>query len=142
MGGDTLGEFNRLLLAVHYGEMRVKLREWKLGELAYRVSLTLLRFTDLLPADAAFWEAGCGARDTGDKGAALVLLNRYIDLSEAAEEGEREPRRRRSRRSRMQRKRTTRRKRRNHRGGCNRLGVIVAICGRRLRDTSSQGCGC
>lgn len=85
-----MGEFERLLLAVHYAEVRVKLREWKLEDMAYRVSLTLLRFTDLMPADLAFWEAGCGARDTGDKGAALVLLNRYIDVSEAQEEGERD----------------------------------------------------
>jgi intraflagellar transport protein 172 len=94
--GTALSEFEHCLLAVHYAEMRCVLEELNGGgggggqcaELVARCAATLLRFTDLLPADAAYHDAGCAARAAGDKGGALVLLNRFIDLSGALEEGE------------------------------------------------------
>jgi intraflagellar transport protein 172 len=89
-GGEGLADFERILLALHYADTHSRLLEHNLKELAYRTSLTLCRFTDLIPADLAFWEAGIAAKDSGDTGSALVLLNRYIDLSEALDEGERD----------------------------------------------------
>jgi hypothetical protein len=50
------------LLAVHYAEMRCILEGAGAPELAARAAATLLRFTDLLPADAAYHDAGCAAR--------------------------------------------------------------------------------
>ena len=88
--GTVLAEFEHCLLAVHYAEMRCILEGAGAPELAARAAATLLRFTDLLPADAAFFDAGCAARSAGDKSSALVLLNRFIDLSVALEEGERD----------------------------------------------------
>ena len=86
----ALPGYERLLLAVHYASVRCKLKELGLGSLAAQASASLLRFTDLVPADLAYCEAGIGAREAGDAGGALVLLNRYIDICEAMEEGARD----------------------------------------------------
>ena len=48
--------------------------------------MALLRHSDVLPADKAFYEAGVAARGVGWDNMAFVFLNRYLDLYEAIEE--------------------------------------------------------
>lgn len=89
-GGEAalLAELDKLLLGVHYASMRVRAQEAGNSELYARLSLALLRFVGpVVPAERLFYEAGCAARDAGWKSAAVVLFNRFIDLSEAAEDG-------------------------------------------------------
>ena len=89
--GDALGEYERLLLVVHSVAMRGKLSEMGLAELAARVSVGMLRFAGTyIPADRAFYEAGAACKGVGWKSMALVLLNRFIDICDAMEEGARD----------------------------------------------------
>ena len=46
----------------------------------------MLRYTELLPADKCFYEAGCAAREQGWGGMAFVFLNRFLDLCDAIDE--------------------------------------------------------
>ncbi len=49
--------------------------------------MSLIRYTDTVPADRAFYEAGVACRDDDKQAMAFVLLNRFLDLAEAIEEG-------------------------------------------------------
>jgi intraflagellar transport protein 172 len=81
-------EFEKLLLALHYAALRVKAVELGLDDVALRLSLALLRFIGIVPADRAFLDAGVAARKRGALSLAFVMLNRYLDLSEAVDEGD------------------------------------------------------
>merc|ERR1712070_203131 len=59
-----------------------------LNEIACKLAMSMLRHTDLCPADRAFYEAGMACNQVGWEGMAFVFLNRYLDLSEAIEEGD------------------------------------------------------
>ena len=50
--------------------------------LAAKLSISLLRHTDIVPADKAFFEAGMHARSQGMLNMAFVFLNRFLDLTE------------------------------------------------------------
>ena len=41
-----------------------------------------------IPADRAFFQAGVACRDAGDANHAFVFLNRYLDITEAMDEGD------------------------------------------------------
>ena len=47
----------------------------------------MIRYSGIIPIDKAFYLAGTAARDQGLDNLAFLLLNRYIDLTEAIEEG-------------------------------------------------------
>ncbi|PIO73295.1 hypothetical protein TELCIR_04732, partial [Teladorsagia circumcincta] len=53
-------------------------------------SISLLRYSDLIPADRVFYQAGIAAKDAGGDYAALafLLLNHYLDLVDAIDEGD------------------------------------------------------
>ncbi|CAJ0966968.1 unnamed protein product [Ranitomeya imitator] len=54
---------------------------------AAKLCISLLRHTDLLPADKAFYEAGLAAKAMGWENSAFIFLNRFLDLVDAIEEG-------------------------------------------------------
>ncbi|VDP08623.1 unnamed protein product [Soboliphyme baturini] len=58
------------------------------GMIRSRISVSLLRYTDVISADKAFYEAGVDCRKLGGKyqGMAFVLLNHFLDIAEAIEE--------------------------------------------------------
>jgi intraflagellar transport protein 172 len=58
-----------------------------LGELKAKLALALLRHTDVVPADKAFYLAGMACNAAGWENTGFVCLNRYLDLVEAIEEG-------------------------------------------------------
>ena len=55
--------------------------------LVAKLSTSLLRYTDIIPADKAFYEAGMHCKSVGWENMAFVFFNRFLDLSEAIEEG-------------------------------------------------------
>ncbi len=87
-------DIEHLLMATHYS---ARLKECILhssnnkdcSDIAARMAITLLRYVDIVPADKAFYQAGILCREIGEESLALLLLNRYIDLTEAIEERER-----------------------------------------------------
>ena len=80
-------ELEELLMAAHYFELMLLQREEGLVDGALKASVTLLRYGGVLPPDKLFYGAGVLARDAGHANLAFVLLNRYVDLAEAIEEG-------------------------------------------------------
>ncbi|XP_012943117.1 intraflagellar transport protein 172 homolog isoform X1 [Aplysia californica] len=81
-------EFERMLLIAHYYAVRsAALGQKSLESVAGKLSVSLLRHTDVVPADKAFYEAGMTCKTLGWENMAFVFLNRYLDISEAMEEG-------------------------------------------------------
>ncbi|XP_017022793.1 intraflagellar transport protein 172 homolog [Drosophila kikkawai] len=78
----------QFLLISHYYATRAVCKEVQsLQPVALRLSLALLRHTDLLPVDKGFYEAGMDLRQAGRESEAFVMLNHYLDVCEAIEEG-------------------------------------------------------
>ncbi|XP_042189213.1 intraflagellar transport protein 172 homolog [Callorhinchus milii] len=81
-------EFEQMLLIVHYYATRAgSLGVNQLDITAAKLSISLLRHTDTIPADKAFYEAGMAAKAVGWENMAFIFLNRFLDLSDAIEEG-------------------------------------------------------
>ncbi|KNC30792.1 Intraflagellar transport protein osm-1 [Lucilia cuprina] len=76
------------LLIAHYYCTRSACRQVQsLQPIAVRISIALLRYTDIIPVDKGFYEAGIDLRNAGREAEAFVMLNHYLDVCEAIEEG-------------------------------------------------------
>lgn len=51
-----------------------------------KLSISLLRHSDILPMDRAFYEAGIMCRKVGWNEMSMMFLNRYLDVVDAIEE--------------------------------------------------------
>ncbi|KAK2158150.1 hypothetical protein NP493_1800g00020 [Ridgeia piscesae] len=81
-------EFETMLLIAHYCATRsAAMGHSSLHTVAAKLSISMLRHTDIIPADKAFYEAGVMCKSVGWENMAFVYLNRYLDLVEAIEEG-------------------------------------------------------
>lgn len=79
---------DQFLLIAHYYATRFACRQVQsLQPVAVRISIALLRHTDLIPVDKGFYEAGMDLRNAGREAEAFVMLNHYLDVCEAIEEG-------------------------------------------------------
>ncbi|VDD80059.1 unnamed protein product [Mesocestoides corti] len=78
--------FERMFLVAHYYATRSALISAQLFDLATKVSISLLRDSDIIPADKAFFEAGMQCRKIGWDNMAFVFLNRFLDLMEVMED--------------------------------------------------------
>jgi intraflagellar transport protein 172 len=58
-----------------------------LADLALRASIAVLRYSDLIPADFLFYHAGELCKLAGKPEAALVYLNRFVDIHEVVQSG-------------------------------------------------------
>ena len=78
-GDQATEDFKLLLLISHYLAVRAAVSSQKsLSEVATKVSVSLLRHSDIMPADKAFYEAGMAAKQVGWLNMAFVFLNRYV----------------------------------------------------------------
>ncbi|KAM9155379.1 intraflagellar transport protein 172 homolog isoform 2-T2 [Pangshura tecta] len=81
-------EFETMLLIAHYYATRSAAQAVKqLDVVAAKLSISLLRHTELIPADKAFYEAGTAAKAVGWENMAFIFLNRFLDLTDAIDEG-------------------------------------------------------
>ncbi|VDK56115.1 unnamed protein product [Anisakis simplex] len=83
--------FERYLYVAHYGSLRCALSENGTNEMNViitQLSISLLRYSDLVAADKVFYEAGIACQKEGGSriGLAFVLLNHCLDLNDAIEE--------------------------------------------------------
>ncbi|XP_078486595.1 intraflagellar transport protein 172 homolog [Ciona intestinalis] len=84
----SYNEFMTLMFISHYYAVRCACGEQSgMGEIIYKISTSLLRYTSHVPADKAFYEAGLYCKANDQLNMAFVFWNRYLDLSEAIEEG-------------------------------------------------------
>lgn len=77
------GELLELLMAAHYYNMTTVARSNGLKEIAAKCAVTLLKYPDLIPPDKAYFKAGMACREQGNINLAFLLLNRYVDITEA-----------------------------------------------------------
>ncbi|KAL1502378.1 hypothetical protein ABEB36_007525 [Hypothenemus hampei] len=89
INSDTKLHFKQLLLISHYYALRCACRQTTtLKPIGVKISTALLRYTDLIPADKAYYEAGKDLKEEGRISEAFVFFNHYLDLCEAIEEGD------------------------------------------------------
>lgn len=80
--------FDQLLLIAHYYATRVACREVPaLHLISVKISVAILRYTELIPVDKAFFEAGMDLRTLNRESEAFVILNHYLDVCDAIDEG-------------------------------------------------------
>ncbi|TRY86956.1 hypothetical protein DNTS_000647 [Danionella cerebrum] len=81
-------EFEQMLLVAHYYATRSAAKGIEqLSSVAAKLSISLLRHTELIPADKAFYEAGLAAKAVGWENMAFIFLNRFLDLADGIDEG-------------------------------------------------------
>lgn len=76
-------EIEEMLMATHYQHMLFSARSLGLKDIAAKCSVTLLRYPHYVPMDKAFYLAGMACREQGNINLAFMLLNRYVDITEA-----------------------------------------------------------
>ncbi|KAM6915750.1 intraflagellar transport protein 172 homolog [Xenentodon cancila] len=81
-------DFEQMLLISHYFATRSAAKGVEqLISIAAKLSVSLLRHTELIPADKAFYEAGLACRAVGWENMAFIFLNHFLDLCDAIDEG-------------------------------------------------------
>ena len=80
-------EFETLLWIGHMSSAKDVAEERGATETRRKLAIALLRHIRVIPADKAFYDAGQCCRQAGDLSMAFVFLNRYLDITEAMEEG-------------------------------------------------------
>uniref|UniRef100_A0A146M0F0 Intraflagellar transport protein 172 n=2 Tax=Lygus hesperus TaxID=30085 RepID=A0A146M0F0_LYGHE len=84
----TQTEFETLMLVGHYYALRFAAKNISsLEKIVAKISISLLRYSDVIPADKAYFEAGMDARVVGLNTDAFLFLNHCLDILEAMEEG-------------------------------------------------------
>ncbi|KAL0119649.1 hypothetical protein PUN28_007825 [Cardiocondyla obscurior] len=80
-------KFARFLEAAHFAAVKYGCHSFPaLSGIVLKVSVSLLRYTDILHADKCYYEAGIAARTAGLVSEAFVFLNHFLDLEECIEE--------------------------------------------------------
>ncbi|KAK0173296.1 hypothetical protein PV328_006513 [Microctonus aethiopoides] len=89
-GSSTSEEkFMRLLQTAHYSAVKCACQSFPpLSSLLPKISISLLRFSDILLADRCYYEAGIECRNAGSHSEGFVFLNHFLDLEECIEEGD------------------------------------------------------
>ncbi|KAL7872215.1 hypothetical protein SRHO_G00071980 [Serrasalmus rhombeus] len=81
-------DFEQMLVISHYYATRSAAKGIdQLSALAAKLSISLLRHTEFIPADKAFYEAGLVAKAVGWENMAFIFLNRFLDLADGIDEG-------------------------------------------------------
>ena len=86
--GSRKQEVEELLMATHYQHMYFQAKQLGLPDVAAKCAITLLKYPSIIPHDKAFFQAGEACKELGITNLAFVLLNRYIDLTEAIDTGD------------------------------------------------------
>lgn len=86
---NEMDRFELLLLIAHYYGTRAACREVpSLQAVGIKISVAILRYTEIIPVDKAFYEAGMDLRSVGRESEAFVILNHYLDICEAIDGAE------------------------------------------------------
>eukprot|EP01060_Flectonema_neradi_P010067 TRINITY_DN17208_c0_g1_i3.p1 TRINITY_DN17208_c0_g1~~TRINITY_DN17208_c0_g1_i3.p1 ORF type:complete len:1741 (+),score=384.31 TRINITY_DN17208_c0_g1_i3:134-5356(+) len=85
---EELNTMSTYLKIIHRYAMAPVMKQDGFNEYAAKLMMTIARFAGIVPADKAFFDAGTAARDIGWTNTAFVLLNRFLDITEAQDEDE------------------------------------------------------
>eukprot|EP00899_Mesostigma_viride_P028336 jgi/Mesvir1/8688/Mv02626-RA.1 len=83
----SLNDMERMLRLAHYSHLKEFCKQQGMMDIAAKLSVSLLRYIGDIPADKAFYEAGVLCKEIGVQNLAFVFLNRYLDLTEAMDDG-------------------------------------------------------
>uniref|UniRef100_A0A1X7UFZ4 Uncharacterized protein n=1 Tax=Amphimedon queenslandica TaxID=400682 RepID=A0A1X7UFZ4_AMPQE len=84
-GSLSCREFEQYLWVSHYLATRSACsRVPQLYGIVAKISVSLLRHTDVIPADRAFYQAGMYCKAVGLESMAFIFYNRFLDLSEVS----------------------------------------------------------
>jgi len=87
MAASVTEEFENFLLVFHYltiSSVCHGLEELEM--VSTKAVVSLLRYTNVYPADKAFYQAGVQAKAIGWDSMAFVLLNRFLDIADIVED--------------------------------------------------------
>ncbi|VVC40970.1 Armadillo-type fold,Tetratricopeptide-like helical domain [Cinara cedri] len=88
---DCGTEFEKYMFVSHLYAMRCAFRDISsLGTLVVKILVALLRYTDIIPADKGYYEAGIAAQEGKRNAEAFVFLNHYLDITDAIADGQNE----------------------------------------------------
>lgn len=76
-------KYEDMRMTAHYLYVYLRCIQEGLRDLATKAAITLVHYSGIIPCDKAFFLAGNAARDEGHTNLAFILLNRYLDLSDA-----------------------------------------------------------
>lgn len=85
---QLIPEVEDILMATHYQHMLYAAKAQGLKDISAKCSVTLLKYPESIPQDKAFYQAGLMCRDQGNTNLAFMLLNRYVDITEAIDSGD------------------------------------------------------
>eukprot|EP01029_Cantina_marsupialis_P015583 TRINITY_DN3415_c0_g1_i3.p1 TRINITY_DN3415_c0_g1~~TRINITY_DN3415_c0_g1_i3.p1 ORF type:complete len:801 (+),score=314.00 TRINITY_DN3415_c0_g1_i3:205-2607(+) len=80
--GSQNDEMDKLVLVAHYICMFNRMSLSSMADLKSRVSMSLLRYTNMMPAERLFYFAGVACKDNDERSDAFVYFNRFVDLIE------------------------------------------------------------
>lgn len=83
---DIGKEFQKYLMVAHLLNLKNQYAADGIAKLHTQVSVSLLRYCDLVRVDQLYLDAGRAARKSKQEGLAFVLLNRYLDIYELIED--------------------------------------------------------
>ena len=81
---DVVHKFEYLQMAIHYTHMLNVCSRNRLDGLSAKISITLLQYSTVIPADKLFYIAGHHCREANHTNLAFLLLNRFVDLMEVS----------------------------------------------------------
>ena len=84
---EGLDMLEKITMALHYTNVQFQVAASPFPELGAKIAMSLLRYITLMPADKGFYLAGIACKEQKMFSTAFVFLNRYLDLSEAIEDG-------------------------------------------------------
>ena len=79
----TNPDIEELLMATHYQHMYHAAQANGLKEISLKAAITVMKYPDVIAQDKAFYQAGNAAKDFGNNNFAFMLLNKYVDITEA-----------------------------------------------------------
>jgi len=84
----VVDEFERIVWVATLAAAKAISAQQGLKQTALKLAIALLKYVADVPADKAFYDAGMACKAGGKLNIAFVLLNRYLDITEAIEEGD------------------------------------------------------
>ena len=82
LSADIVEELRRYDRIMHLSAVRRKCEEAKLNDLVAKQCVALLRYTDVIPVDVSFYNAGTQCKQEDREGMAFVFFNRFVDYTD------------------------------------------------------------
>jgi len=84
-------EFMRYMMVTHLLLLKTEAKRNRLDRVDAKIATSLLRYSQIIRADKAFYEAGEANKKIQHNDAAFIFYNRYIDLYDAIEDPQANP---------------------------------------------------